>query len=437
MQSNTYYQNLGDTPGALVSFEKALALAAPLAASRPQDKEVLRVYAATLEARGEALSNTGGAQASAESLQAAVRVYDQVVKLPGVTPALIFEAAIAYEVLGNESAEDAGLGDPDAAAIAYHRALDMDQLALRLDPNYMAVRRGVPLMHAHLGNLILETDPANARLEFQTAQQLFDALPLAQRQKRRQISHGAYYIRKIAAADAELGQYSLAAPLFSQAIAIYQQLADTDAKDVSTLADLYRVISDQSSSYEYAVDPLLADTVGRDTQIRKRNLQAAASSLQQCAATLRRIIQLAPSQVGWKSELADIMLRLNSVQVALGMPSLSADEITTSVEELRRTADGSHASADDIRMAVPALLIPDTGVQDLSRAVQMAERGVEFTHRREASYMLLLARAQRANHLPALADITARRGLELLPASGSGHPKFRLRRLLEAQSQAD
>ena len=118
VQSNTYYQNLGDTPGALVSFEKALARAAPLAASRPQDKEVLRAYAATLEARGEALSNTGGAQASAESLQAAVRVYDQVVKLPGVTPALIFEAAIAYEVLGNESGEDAGLGDPDAAAIA-------------------------------------------------------------------------------------------------------------------------------------------------------------------------------------------------------------------------------------------------------------------------------------------------------------------------------
>ena len=41
-------------------------------------------------------------------------------------------------------------------------------------------------------------------------------------------------------------------------------------------------------------------------------------------------------------------------------------------------------------MAVPAPLIPDTGVQDLPRAVQMAKRGVEFTHRRETSYMLLL-----------------------------------------------
>ena len=211
----------------------------------------------------------------------------------------------------------------------------MDEIALRLDPNYMAVRRGVPLMHSHLGNLILESDPANARLEFQTALQLYNALPLAQRQKRQQVRYGAYYIRKITAADAELGEYSLAAPLFSQALAIYQQLADTDAKDVSTLADLYRVISDQSSSYEYAADPLLADAVGKDPQIRKRNLQAAASSLQQCAATLRRIIQLAPSQVGWKSELTDIMLRLNSIQVALGMPSLSADEITMSVEELR------------------------------------------------------------------------------------------------------
>lgn len=78
-------------------------------------------------------------------------------------------------------------------------------------------------------------------------------------------------------------------------LCIYQQLADTDAKDVSTLADLYRVLNDQSTSYEYAVDPLLADTAGREPQMRRRNLQAAASSLQQCAATIRRIIQLAPS----------------------------------------------------------------------------------------------------------------------------------------------
>ena len=129
----------------------------------------------------------------------------------------------------------------------------------------------------------------------------------------------------------------------------------------------------------------------------------------------------------WKSELADVLLRLNTVQIALGMPSLSANEITTSATELGRNADGPHASADDIRMAVPALLIPGTSTQDIPRAVRMAERGVEFTHRREASYMLLLARAQRANHQPDLADMTAQRGLQLLPPGGSGHPAFRLR----------
>ncbi|MEO6803410.1 MAG: serine/threonine-protein kinase [Granulicella sp.] len=438
VQSNTYYQNLGDAPGALASFDKALALASGLAASHPQDREVLRSYAAALQARGETLSNAGDAQASAESLKAAVRVYDQVVQLPGVTTALIFEAAIAYEVLGNESGEDAGLGDPAAAAIAYRRAIDMDNLALHMDPNFMPVRRGLPIMHMHIGNLVLETDPAKARSEFQTAQQLFDALPAEQRQKRAQIRFGALLVRKIAAADAELGQYDLAAPLFSQALATYQHLSDTDVKDVGALADLYRVLNDQATSYEYAADPLLAEHAGQGPEVRRRNLQAAAASLQQCAATIHRIFEIAPSQEEWKPTLAKVELRLNAAHIGLGLPPLSVAEISSAVAETVKAAEGPHSAASDIDDAVNALLLTKVAaLRNPSLAVQLAERGVALTHQQEASYMLLLARAQRDNQQTAAAAATATRGLKLLADLVSGQTSFRLRRLLENQLRLD
>ncbi len=159
VQGNIYYQNLADTKGAVTSFDKALALARPLAGAYLQDRDVLRALAATLEAKGEALGDTADAQASTESLQEAVAVYERVIALPGVTPPLIFEAAIAYETLGSELGEDTGMADIPAATAAYSRALDMDMKALQLDPGYMAVRRGVPLMHVHLGAVVLEHRP--------------------------------------------------------------------------------------------------------------------------------------------------------------------------------------------------------------------------------------------------------------------------------------
>jgi eukaryotic-like serine/threonine-protein kinase len=434
VQSNTYYQNLGDTPGALASLDKALAIAAPLAASHPQDREVLRAYAATLQARGETLSDTGDAQASAESLKAAVRLYDHVIELPGTTAALLFEAAIANEVLGNECGEDAGLGDPAAASVAYHRAIDLDNLALRLDPSFMRVRRGLPVMYMHLGNLVLETDPANAQSEFKTALQLFDALPAEERQKRGQVSNRALFLRKIAAADAETGRYSLAVPLFTQALGTYRQLSGSDPKDIGALANLYRVLNDQATNYEYALNPLLAEATSEVSGDRRRNLRSAATSLQQCAAVIRQILQLAPSQAGWKPVLADVELRLNTAKMALGVLPLSAAQMDAFLAEILKPAESPQASASDIDLAVRALMLTKVAaLRNPSLAVRLAERGVDLTHRREANYFLLLARAQRDDGQPDAASVTAGRGLELLPPAVVGEPPSRLRRLLEAQ----
>ncbi len=146
-------------------------------ARNPRDKEVLRAEAAALEARGESLSFSGDAQSSVASLQAAVNTYDRMIQLPGTTAPHIFEAAIANVTLGNELSEDTGMSDAVAGTAAYRRTLAMDEQALKIDPNYMAVRRGIPLMHVHLGNNVLDTDPAQALAEFQLAASLQAALP--------------------------------------------------------------------------------------------------------------------------------------------------------------------------------------------------------------------------------------------------------------------
>ena len=82
-------------------MDKALALARPLAEAYPHDRDVLRALAATLQAKGEVLSDAGNTQAMI-CLREAVAVYERVIALPAPTPPVIFEAAVAYEVLGSE-----------------------------------------------------------------------------------------------------------------------------------------------------------------------------------------------------------------------------------------------------------------------------------------------------------------------------------------------
>ncbi|MEO6922330.1 MAG: hypothetical protein ABI142_00760, partial [Bryocella sp.] len=228
------------------------------------------------------------------------------------------------------------------------------------------------------------------------------------------------------------------APLFSQALATYRQLSDTDPKNVGALADLYRVLNDQATSYEYAANPLLAEPAGQRPDVRRRNLLAAAASLQKSAAIIAQILKLAPSQEEWKPTLANVQLRLNAAHVSLGLPSLSDAEISAAVSETVKAAASPHSSASDVDTAVNALLsIKDPALENPPIAVQMAERGVSLTHQQEASYMLLLARAQRNNQQARLAAATASRGLKLLPTVVAGQNHSRLRRLLEAQLHSD
>jgi len=428
IQGNSYYQNVGDTAGAVQSFDKAIAVAQPLAQAYPNDNEVLRAEAATYEAKGESLSQSGDPQASASALQTAVHIYDKVVALPGVTPELIFEAAIAYETLGNEEGEDTGLADLDAATAAYHRALDMDNLALKLKPDYLAVRGGIPLMHIHLGNGVLETAPDQALSEFRLALQLQEALPDDQRKKLIQLRLHATLLRKIGQAFTELGLYQEAQSALDSAFAAYQRLSDADPTNVAALTDVWRSQDALALCNEAAGNPDLQSTSPAE---RKTYRLAALTALSQEIDTVRRQIQLTASHEEWDQELASLLIRQDTLKYQLGLPYDTATATQHSLQILLHAAQGPKAAASDIAAAVDSELnAQPTSVRDLKAALSLAKAGFEMTHHREAEYLLLLAQAYRANGDQANATKAATEGLALLPVTRPGEPVSRLRKLL-------
>ena len=435
VQGNLYYQNLADTGGAMASFGKALALARPLAATHPGDREVLRMLAATLEAKGEVMSDMGDADASTSLLREAVQTYDRVTAMPGVTAPLIFEAAIAYETLGNELGQDDGMADPDGATAAYQKALEMDEEALRLDPAFAPVRRGIPLMYMHLGAVRLDTDPAYALQEFTLARSAFESLPESEQRKRPQRSQHALYLRKQAQADAELGRYSQARTLFAEAYQLLRPLVDADAKDMKALGDLKRNLDAWAQCEEYAAEP---EAAGSAAEVHEA-LGAAAKHLEEEAAILQRIIGSSSDPQGNRLELAGVDIRLSAVHARLHRASDAAETTRTAANLalLAGAADRPAASALDLETAATAYLEAEPrSLRRPALAVRWAERAVVLSHSRSAAFLLLLAQAQRADGHPDEAATAARQGLTLMPAPGTNQPEAHLRKLLEAECAA-
>ena len=394
VQGNVYDQNLADTAGALASFNKALALARTLVNSDPNDKRALRALASASEDRGEVLTEWGSPQDSVAALQAAAETYDRLIALPGATPQLILEASTANQTLGDELGQDTGLADIAAAIAAYNKSLELDERALRLDPGYLPARRGLSNMHLHIGNAELDDDPAHALDEFRLAIKLLDVLPDDERSKLATVRLRAILVRKQAVALSELGQYSIAVPLFAQAAEVFHRLADTDLKNIRALGDLARVQDDEASCFEYAADPALAAVSGD----RHRNLQAAAHLLNQEATTIRQIMKQDTVHEYWEPELAGVLIRLGSIQQALHQPSDAETISRKNLAIVKRFAAKEQASLSNIDLAIAALLnVQPSSLKEPKLAIDFAERGVFLTHRKSATSFLELAQAYRAD----------------------------------------
>jgi tetratricopeptide (TPR) repeat protein len=436
VQGNVYEQNLGDPLGALASIGKAIALAEPLVQANPQDREALRALATAQEDRGEVLSGLGNPQDSVAALTASVQTYDRLIALPGVTPELILEESTVNQTLGDEVGQDTGLADIPGAIAAYRKSLDLDRQALRLDPNFLPARRGLANMELHVGNAELDIDPVQALKEFRIAFQLSEQLPQSEKGKLDNVRTRAILVRKEAVALSELGQYSQAAPLFQQALKVFQSItaADTaNTKDVRALGDLKRLLNDMATSYEDAADPLLAEAPSD----RRRNLLTALQLWQQEADSVEQILKHDRAHEDSNTDLASAQVHIGAIQQTLH-ESGNAEEVSrTALVVLKQFAMKDQASSRDIELAVSAILIAQpTSLRDPQLAVAWAERGVILSHRKAPDCLLYLAQAYHAAGQSEKASEVAKEGLALLPPAQTREPESRIHKLLEIEAQA-
>jgi serine/threonine protein kinase len=434
IQGNTYDQNLGDTPGALVSIDKAIALAAPLAPDGSRDREALQALAMAQGARSEILFGPGRTQEAIASMRKAVEIYERLIAAPDAAPALICDTASAYSVLGDEldAAGTASLADSAAVLTAYRKAVALAERALVIDPGFLRAKRSLSINRGKIGSIEMETDPALALKDYQMALKSADTITKSEQVNLSNVRMRCILQRKEAGALVQLGEYSKATDLYNEIARIYQNMVAADPQDLRALTDLKVVLNFEAQSYETAADPAMA-VAGSD---RKRNLAAAEKLWIHVLDLANRAMKHDPLNKDWLVSKANAEVRLGTIQSILHSDGDSRTMTAKGIASLKDLSRNNITSPTILDMAASDLLIVEpVSLRDPWFAVDCAERAVNLSHRKKPSMLITLAQAYRASGQTEKSRETAKEGLALLPASQPGSVKPRIRKLLEAQAQ--
>lgn len=435
IQGDVTQQNIGDSAGALISVNKAIALSMPFAGRDSKDREALHALANAQLSRTGILYGTVPIQSVIASTREAIANYDRMAAIADLSPSEMFDAANGQSALGDELGvnSDDSLNDLAGALSSYRRFLELNSNALRIEPNLMWARRGLPLGQEKIAEIEIEIDPEQALRDIEIGLQRVAGLPKADRDSlpMLRVSEGLHLDE--ASTLAELGRYSEANSLIGGIVQSFKRLAAADPQDLRALNDLQVGLIQSAEILETESDPALAASSGE----RRQSLVAEEKSLTQELAVSEKLLKKDPSQESWKLFLADAQVRLGSIQFILHGREDSLILVRSGLITLRELVKKDQASpmildqaAQDFLNAEPASL------KDPHLAVSCAERAVGLTHRKLPSRLLTLAQAYRASGHTEKSRAVANEGLALLPVAQSKSVKPRIRKLLEIQAQS-
>ena len=368
-------------------------------------------------------------------MQASVKTYDRSIETPGVSANLICDVASAYGTLGDELGQTgtASLADTAAALKAFRKSIALDDRALGIDPNFVRAKRGLSINQMKIGNVEMETDPALALKDFQTAMERADALPKAEQENLSTLRMRAMLMRKKANALVQLGEYSKATELFTQVARIHQYFVAADSQDLRALADLEVILNDEALGFETAAEPALA-AAGGD---RRLSLATDEQLLIRTAEIIDKMLKQDPSNENWRTVQADAQVRLATVQSILHTSGARQELAKAGIATLKDLAMKSQASPMTLNQAANALLkVEPAFLRDPEFAVLCAERSVALSRWQTPSLLLTLAQAYRAAGQIDKSRTAASEGLALLPPSQPGSVRPRLRKLLEIEAKS-
>ena len=179
VEGGTGMPNLGDKPGALLSYERALAIAERAARRDPQSLEWQHYLARAHFRVGDILAPRNDLAEAVPHYREALRIFQAIAPRMGQDLAAQFEMVNAYEALGDALGNPGlvNLSDAQGTKDAYEKARSIEEAVAAAHPDNLRSQRGVGLMEWKIGDVEMGLGNVDEGLHrYQSAVQAFERL---------------------------------------------------------------------------------------------------------------------------------------------------------------------------------------------------------------------------------------------------------------------
>jgi serine/threonine protein kinase len=289
--------NLGDTAGALASYQKALALAEALVRAHPSDRDAQRSLGVAYEKMGELQSWTGQVAAAVENTRQALALYQALADADPANVNSRQTLAIGHiklgDLLGNPHFPN--LGDRTGTLDHYHQSLVLFQALAASDSANATIRRYLALIHERIGTMeLVEGKHAAALDDYRQSLSIWEALSAdnpANATARRDVAVG---YEKIADVLLATGGTAGAFDHYHKALSIFEALSAADPNNTEASVSL-------AIEYEKMADALVKTgnvTGALDNYRKSHAIREALSTVDPTNVQKRRDLAVSCAKLG-------------------------------------------------------------------------------------------------------------------------------------------
>jgi non-specific serine/threonine protein kinase/serine/threonine-protein kinase len=236
VQGSPQVANLGDTAGALQSYQKSLALREALAAANPNDPQTRRELAISHDNVGDLLARSGKLDEALQSHRQSLAIFQSLVAQDPNDARARRGLAVSYGRVANVKAR---MKDFKGALENHRNALAIRRAFVEQNPHDALSRRTLAVSLGRTADMLAATgNHAEAEEHYRQALDLFESLAAQDRNNataRRDVSI-AY--ERMAEMLAEAGDMTKALAEYQKSLAIAESLAQADPSNAQARVDL-------------------------------------------------------------------------------------------------------------------------------------------------------------------------------------------------------
>ncbi|HKQ75994.1 MAG TPA: protein kinase [Blastocatellia bacterium] len=411
VQGNPNNANLGNTGGALQSYNKAKTIAETLLRRNPEDAKFRRVLAISCNKTGDMMAVTGNPAEAIKSQLQALPIFEALAKPNPADGQAQINLARCYLRLGDNLGNPnfPNLGDTNQALDYFRKSMAVVEALAAHDPKHAQARRYIYLGHERIADALdFAGDAAGALEHYKHSQSIAETLIAADPSNGDYRRHLAVIFDKTGIILVKIGDAAGALEVSRKALNIFEALSAVDPTNTQAPRDL-------AISYKLRGDHL--------SQIR--DTAVALAYYRKGLAIFETLGAADPMNRYLQSDMAETMLPLAKLLAQTGQIAEARRLSLRALSIKKAHAEQPEATANDLNFYAWALLTAEpSDLRDPADALAHARRAVDMTKGNAPNILNTLAMAYHLTGDYARAVETEQKAISLLKADSPARREF-------------